>query len=47
MPGGKTKDVVAKAGTVQWSEPATHLPENLENKGFEVLQVELKAKPAG
>jgi hypothetical protein len=47
MPGGKTKDVVAKAGTVQWSEPTTHLPESLDNKGFEVIQVELKAKPAG
>jgi quercetin dioxygenase-like cupin family protein len=47
MPGGKTKDVVVKAGTVQWSEPTTHLPENLDNKGFEVIQVELKAKPAG
>jgi hypothetical protein len=47
LPGGKTKDVVVKAGTVQWSETTTHLPENLDNKGFEVIQVELKAKPAG
>ena len=46
MPDGKTQDVVAKAGTVQWSEPTTHLPENLGDKGFEVIQVELKTKPA-
>ena len=46
MPGGKTQDVVAKGGTVQWSEPSTHLPENLGDKGFEVIQVELKTKPA-
>jgi quercetin dioxygenase-like cupin family protein len=47
MPGGKTNDVTVKAGTVQWSDPTTHLPENLDSKGFEVIQVELKAKPAG
>ena len=46
MPDGKTRDVVAKAGTVQWSEPTTHLPENLGDKGFDVIQVELKTKPA-
>jgi len=46
MPGGKAQDVVVKAGKVQWSEPTTHLPENLGNKGFEVIQVELKANPA-
>lgn len=46
MLDGKTQDVVAKAGTVQWSEPTTHLPENLGDKGFEVIQVELKTKPA-
>src|ERR1035441_7714443 len=26
MPDGKTRDVVAKAGSVQWSEATTHLP---------------------
>lgn len=46
MPDGKTRDVVAKAGSVQWSEATTHLPENLGDKSFEVIQVELKAKPA-
>jgi quercetin dioxygenase-like cupin family protein len=46
LPDGKTQDLVPKAGTVQWSAPSTHLPENLGDKGFEVIQVELKTKPA-
>jgi quercetin dioxygenase-like cupin family protein len=46
MPGGKTQEITWKAGTVQWEEPATHLPENLGDKGFELIQVELKTKPA-
>src|SRR3984893_16025785 len=40
MPGGKTQDAPMKAGTVQWADPTTHLPENLGDKGFEVIQVE-------
>jgi len=46
MPDGKTQDVSIKAGTVQWSEPTTHQPENVGDKEFEVIQVELKGKPA-
>ena len=46
MPGGKTQDVSVKAGAVQWSDPTTHLPENLGDKPMEVIQVELKTKPA-
>ncbi len=46
MPDGKTQDAPMKAGTVQWADPTTHLPENLGDKGFEVIQVELKVKPA-
>jgi quercetin dioxygenase-like cupin family protein len=46
MPGGKTEDAPFKAGTVQWQTPITHLPENLGDKGFELIEVELKAKPA-
>jgi quercetin dioxygenase-like cupin family protein len=45
FPGGKTQDVPLKAGTVQWADATTHLPENLGDKGFEVIEVELKAKP--
>jgi len=44
FPGGKSQDVVFKAGTVEWSDATTHLPENLGDKGFEVIQVELKTK---
>ena len=46
VPGGKTQDVAVKAGTVTWVEPTTHWPENTGDKGFEVIQVELKSKPA-
>jgi len=45
LPDGKTIDAPVKAGVVQWTEAATHLPENVGDKGFEVIQVELKAKP--
>ena len=46
MPDGKSQDVVAKAGTVQWVGPTIHLPENTGDKTFEVIQVEFKTKPA-
>jgi quercetin dioxygenase-like cupin family protein len=46
LPDGKTQDVPLKAGTVQWSEAGKHLPENLGDKPFELIVVELKAKTA-
>ena len=46
LPDGKTVDAPVKAGTVQWTEPTTHSPENVGDKSFEVIQVELKKKPA-
>src|SRR5450755_1409897 len=46
MPDGKTQDVVSKAGAVQWEEATIHQPENTGDKGFELIQVELKTKPA-
>jgi quercetin dioxygenase-like cupin family protein len=46
MPGGKTEDTVTKAGTVVWTDPTTHMPENTSDKAFEVIQVELKTNPA-
>jgi quercetin dioxygenase-like cupin family protein len=46
MPDGKTVDAPIKAGAVQWDGPNTHLPENVGDKPFEVIVVELKAKPA-
>lgn len=45
LPDGKTIDAPVKAGVAQWTEAATHLPENVGDKGFEVIQIELKAKP--
>ena len=46
LPGGKTQDVPMKAGEVQWTEAGEHLPENVSDKPFEVILVELKTKKA-
>jgi quercetin dioxygenase-like cupin family protein len=46
MPGGATKAAVAKAGSVTWVDSTVHLPENTGDKPFEVIEVELKTKPA-
>jgi quercetin dioxygenase-like cupin family protein len=45
-PDGKTQDVTQKAGSVEWSAATTHMPENGGDKAFEVIQVELKTRPA-
>ena len=46
LPDGKTQDVSAKAGTSQWDGGGKHLPENVSDKPFELVLVELKSKPA-
>ena len=46
MPDGKTQDAPVKAGSVQWAEAGEHLPENVGDKPFEVILVELKTKRA-
>jgi quercetin dioxygenase-like cupin family protein len=46
MPDGKTQDMKAKAGQVNWVDPTVHDPENLGNKKFELIEVEFKPKPA-
>lgn len=46
MPDGKVLPASGKAGEVFWSGPTTHLPENTGDKAFEVIEVELKGKPA-
>lgn len=46
MPGGETRDMEAKAGTVQWMEASVHQPENLGDAPFEVIQIELKTPSA-
>ena len=44
MPDGQVVEVPFKAGTTQWDAGGKHLPENVGDKPFEVLVVELKAK---
>lgn len=43
---GKTLDVQGKAGQVSWIAPTKHAVENIGDKPFEIIFVELKAKPA-
>jgi quercetin dioxygenase-like cupin family protein len=45
-PDGKTEEANAKAGKAEWSAPVTHSGENLSDKPLEVIQIELKSKPA-
>jgi len=50
-PGGKTEEEHQKAGTTGWGDAVRHLPENLSDKPFELIFVELKggvspSKPA-
>jgi quercetin dioxygenase-like cupin family protein len=44
-PDGKTQNETAKAGATQWEGPVKHLPENVSDKPFELILVELKTKP--
>lgn len=46
LPDGKTQDVAIKAGTSQWTPGGKHLPENVGDKPFELVLVEMKGKPA-
>lgn len=45
-PDGKTRDVESKAGQTVWSDPEKHSSEELGGKPAELIQVELKQKPA-
>lgn len=45
LPDGKSQEVSMKAGTTQWDAGGKHLPENVGDKGFELIVVELKSKP--
>jgi hypothetical protein len=42
MPDGSTADVESKAGSVEWDAGGDHLPENVTDKPFELVLVELK-----
>ena len=43
---GKTNSSDVKAGMVQWEAGGKHLPENVGDKPFELILVELKGKHA-
>src|SRR4026209_1230663 len=44
FPDGKSADFNGKAGDVIWNEAKVHLPENIGDKAFDVVLVELKGK---
>ena len=46
LPAGKTEEVHPKAGSAQWAAGGKHLPENLGDKPFELVLVEVKRRPA-
>lgn len=46
LPDGKTQEAHSKAGAIEWDAGGKHLPENLSDKSFELILVELKTKPA-
>ena len=47
LPDGKTQLTPAKAGSAVWTAAGKHLPENVGDKPFELILVELKDKPTG
>lgn len=44
LPDGKTQDMNVKAGDTMYSAAGTHLPENVGDKPFDLILVELKGK---
>jgi quercetin dioxygenase-like cupin family protein len=44
LPDGKSQDVTVKAGDSMFTPAGKHLPENIGDKPFEVVLVELKSK---
>jgi quercetin dioxygenase-like cupin family protein len=46
LPGGKTQDLTVKAGEARLTDAGAHLPENIGDKAFELVLVELKAPAA-
>ena len=44
FPDGKTQDAPFKAGTTMWTPAGQHLPENMGDKPFELILVEMKSK---
>ncbi len=46
FPGGKTEERHGKPGETRWAAAEKHLAENLSDKPFELIFVELKTRPA-
>lgn len=46
LPDGKIEEAPIKTGAVRWGDGAKHLPENIGDKAFELVLVELKGQPA-
>jgi quercetin dioxygenase-like cupin family protein len=42
FPNGKSEELHVKAGQTHWDPATLHLPENLSEKPFEVILIELK-----
>lgn len=42
LPDGKSQEVSVKAGQSQWTPAGKHLPENVGDKPFEVVLIEMK-----
>lgn len=47
FPDGKTRESTLKAGETLWTPAETHLPENMSDKPFEGILVELKGEGKG
>jgi hypothetical protein len=43
LPDGTTREQHRKAGEIFWSEPVTHAGENLSDKPYEYIRVDIKA----
>jgi quercetin dioxygenase-like cupin family protein len=42
FPNGKTEELHAKAGKSYWDSATIHLPENMGDRPFEAIMIELK-----
>ena len=42
LPDGTSQDMAMKAGSTQWNDAGTHLPQSTNKKSFELILVELK-----
>ncbi len=47
LPDGQTREVEARAGEVVWTEAGSHLPQNLSDRPFELIFVEIKTQSSG